>query len=35
MLIGVVEWGIDKVVCDCQRRGVKWIDLKVRRRDEY
>lgn len=34
-LNGVVEWGGEGVVCDCQRRGVKWMNLKVRRRDEY
>ena len=35
LLNGMVEWGIDGVACDCQRRGVKWMDLKSKRRDEY
>ena len=33
--IEVVEWGIDGVVCDCQRRGVKWMDLNLMKRGEY
>ena len=31
----MVKWGIDEVVCDCQRRGVKWMDLDLMKRDEY
>ena len=34
-LNGVVEWGIDGVVCDCQRWIVKWMDLNLEWRDEY
>ena len=33
--MGWLNGGGEGVVCDCQRWGVKWMDLSSERRDEY
>ena len=33
--MGWLNGGGEGVVCDCQRRGVKWMNLNLKKRDEY